>query len=194
MRATAMTAANPKHYQEKDHKPHESNGEQRNGCISDGSEIVHFTDIPAARVFPEAIQRVPSICPICRQHKGAIRSDVDVSRSFSNRPSCHQAKSIRVERGRLEVARSIEGPRPGMRGAEWQRDEQQKRQADGGSRQCHGWGSAHRRGGPATLRRSLSLSLSSRARRRSVPNKIAPPFVPVPVGPVPGLRRKSLEG
>lgn len=122
MRATAMTAANPKHNQEKDHKPHESNGEQRNGCISDGlpakksvsynanrckqtielqfskwmaySEIVHFTDIPAARVFPEAIQRVPSICPICRQHKGAIRSDVDVSRSFSNRPSCHQAKSI----------------------------------------------------------------------------------------------------
>jgi len=84
MRATEMTAANPKHNQEKDHKPRQSNSEQRNGCISDGSKIVHFTDIPAARVFPETIQGILSICPICRQYKGAIRSDVDVSRSFSN--------------------------------------------------------------------------------------------------------------
>jgi len=36
MRATAVMAANPKHNQEKDHKPRQSNGEQWNGCISDG--------------------------------------------------------------------------------------------------------------------------------------------------------------
>jgi hypothetical protein len=36
MWATEMTAANPKHNQEKDHKPRQSNSEQRNGCISDG--------------------------------------------------------------------------------------------------------------------------------------------------------------
>lgn len=79
-----MVAANPKHNQKKHHKPHQGNGEQGNGCISDGSKIMYFADIPATWIFPETIQGVLSVCPICRQDKGAIRSDVYVSRSFSN--------------------------------------------------------------------------------------------------------------
>jgi len=84
MWATAMMAANPKHNQKKEHKPHQGNRKQGNGCISNRSKIVHFTDIPATWIFPETIQGVPAIRPICRQDKGTIRSDVYVSRSFSN--------------------------------------------------------------------------------------------------------------
>jgi hypothetical protein len=36
MWTAAMVAANPKHNQKKHHKPHQGNGEQGNGCISDG--------------------------------------------------------------------------------------------------------------------------------------------------------------
>jgi len=34
MWATAMMAANPKHNQKKEHKPHQGNRKQGNGCIS----------------------------------------------------------------------------------------------------------------------------------------------------------------
>jgi hypothetical protein len=55
---------------------------------------VHFTDIPAAWIFPETIQRILSVCPVCRQDEGAICSNDCVGRTFSSGPPCHQDMSI----------------------------------------------------------------------------------------------------
>jgi len=84
----------------------------------------------------------------------------------------------RVERGALEVARSREGPRSGMRGAEWQRDEQQQRQADEGNRQCHGWGwgaALRHRGAPSVPLASPAAAWTQQDRTTFCQ------FVPVPV-------------
>jgi len=87
--AAAMMAGNPNHKKKEQHKPQQGNDEQWVRCVSDGSPIVHFADIPTACISIEAIQGVLPKCSMFRQDKGAVGGHIYVSRSFSKLSSHH---------------------------------------------------------------------------------------------------------